>query len=86
MQELGPGMTANSYPGVFAQVFEFLSSFMLWERQTNLVHEFYDAICNGTSEAQQMIMGDGKTTVVGPLLALMLGDRRESGSGSTGPT
>ncbi len=30
----------------------------------------------GESQCHQMIMGAGKTTVVGPLLALMLGDAK----------
>jgi hypothetical protein len=56
--------------------FEFVSGYMLWERQANLVKDFYNAAINGSSETQQMIMGDGKTTVVGPMLTLMLGGQR----------
>ena len=56
--------------------FEFISGYMMWERQTNLIHEFHNAAITGSSETQQMIMGDGKTTVVGPMLALMLGGKR----------
>jgi hypothetical protein len=39
-----------------------------------LVREFMDALRNNRSLVKQMIMGAGKTTTVGPLLALMLGD------------
>ena len=53
--------------------FEFLSGFLLWKRQCNLVREFSSSARSGSSQAQQMIMGDGKTTVVGPLLALIMG-------------
>ena len=61
--------------------FEFVSSFVLWERQTRLVNEFSEAALAGGSQAQQMIMGDGKTTVVGPLLALILGGPDTTGGG-----
>jgi len=56
--------------------FEFTSGYMMWERQTQLIRDFYNAAMNGSSETQQMIMGDGKTTVVGPMLTLMLGGAR----------
>jgi len=52
--------------------FEFLSGHLLWQRQVHLVSEFYQSSLENASQAQQMIMGDGKTTVVGPILALML--------------
>ena len=38
------------------------------------MHEFVDAVRSGRPLVKQMLMGGGKTTVVGPLLALMLGD------------
>lgn len=41
-----------------------------------MVREFMDSMNQGKSMVKQMIMGQGKTTVVGPLLALMLGDNR----------
>lgn len=33
-----------------------------------------DSLAGGSSHCEQMIMGGGKTTVVGPLLALLLAD------------
>ncbi len=47
---------------------------MLRERQVIMVREFMGAMKSNKSMVKQMIMGQGKTTVVGPLLALMLGD------------
>lgn len=44
--------------------------------QVELVHEFIACVRSGTPLVKQMLMGGGKTTVVGPLLALMLGDGR----------
>jgi Protein of unknown function (DUF3638) len=41
-----------------------------------LVREFTTTLNRGGSLVKQMIMGQGKTTVVGPLLALMLADGR----------
>ena len=41
-----------------------------------LVREFVDAVRGGRPLVKQMLMGGGKTTVVGPMLALMLGDGR----------
>jgi len=55
-------------------VFEFTWNIMLRQAQVILVREFMGALRSGKSMVKQMIMGQGKTTVVGPLLALMLGD------------
>lgn len=55
-------------------VFEFTWNIILRESQVKLVREFMDALRNNRSLVKQMIMGAGKTTTVGPLLALMLGD------------
>ena len=38
------------------------------------MREFVDAVRSGKPLVKQMLMGGGKTTVVGPMLALMLGD------------
>ncbi len=38
------------------------------------VHEFIVSVTSGEPLVKQMLMGGGKTTVVGPLLALMLAD------------
>jgi len=55
-------------------VFEFTWNIILRESQVKLVREFMDSLRNNRSLVKQMIMGAGKTTTVGPLLALMLGD------------
>ena len=54
--------------------FEFVSGFMLRRRQCELVKDFVTSADAGTSCVYQMIMGAGKTTVIGPLLALILAD------------
>ena len=55
-------------------VFEFTYSLMLRKSQVILVNKFTDALRENQSMCHQMIMGAGKTTVVTPLLALMLAD------------
>ena len=57
-------------------VFEFLLGFMLRRRQFELVSEFAQAAIDGRSSVNQMIMGQGKTTVIAPMLALILADGR----------
>lgn len=53
-------------------IFEYIFSIMLRQRQVEMVNSFLESINNGNSRVQQMIMGAGKTTVVGPLLTLIL--------------
>ena len=56
-------------------VFEFMQDIVLRKAQVELIFQFRDqCIDGGESRCHQMLMGAGKTTVVGPLLALMLGD------------
>lgn len=55
-------------------VFEYLVTFVLHKAQVELIHEFLEARREGRSRVQQMIMGQGKTTVVAPLLCLILAD------------
>ena len=55
-------------------VFEFLLGFMLRRRQYELVMEFGQRALEGQSSVNQMIMGQGKTTVIAPMLALILAD------------
>ena len=55
-------------------VFEFTYSLMLRKSQVILVNKFLHALKHNRSMCHQMIMGAGKTTVVAPLLALMLAD------------
>jgi len=61
-------------------VFEFQSSMMLRVRQVEIVKEICDAMENPKdgqrAVVKQMIMGSGKTTVVSPLLALLLADSK----------
>ena len=53
-------------------VFEFLSGFLLRDRQVELVRDFVSSHSHLHSRVEQMIMGQGKTTVIAPLLAMML--------------
>ena len=55
-------------------VFEFTYSLMLRKSQVILVNKLMNTLRNNGSMCHQMIMGAGKTTVVTPLLALMLAD------------
>lgn len=55
-------------------VFEFTYSLMLRKSQVILVNKFIQALKNNRSMCHQMIMGAGKTTVVAPLLAMILAD------------
>jgi len=55
-------------------VFEYHFEMLLRERQVQMVEDLKDRALNNLSSCQQMIMGAGKTTVVGPLLALCLAD------------
>lgn len=58
-------------------VFEFLFNILLRARQVEMVEWFVRNTRAGQSRVQQMIMGQGKTTVVGPLLALILADGQQ---------
>eukprot|EP00760_Papus_ankaliazontas_P024689 PhM_4_TR2411/c0_g2_i1/m.74313 len=55
-------------------IFEFTWGITLRSRQIELVNEMYASTLTKDSLVKQMIMGAGKTTVVGPLLGLMLAD------------
>ena len=55
-------------------LFEFTHNIVLRKAQVELVREFVAAVRRGAPLVKQMLMGGGKTTVVGPLLALLLGD------------
>ena len=55
----------------------FFSNTSLDETQrakVEMVRSFVSAAASGDSRVQQMIMGAGKTTVIGPLLTLLLAD------------
>ena len=55
-------------------VFEFIHAIVLRGSQVDIIREFVTAVRGGQPLVKQMLMGGGKTTVVGPLLALILGD------------
>lgn len=57
-------------------LFEFVTGFLLRRRQCELVSDFVHNYRAGRSCVFQMIMGAGKTAVIGPLLALLLADGR----------
>ncbi|KDO28986.1 hypothetical protein SPRG_20090 [Saprolegnia parasitica CBS 223.65] len=57
-------------------LFEFVFELLLRQRQVEMVESFMTSMHNGVSRVQQMIMGAGKTTVVGPLLTYMLADSK----------
>ena len=55
-------------------VFEFVWNIQLRKKQVEIVNDFRSNLANGTSKVKQMIMGAGKTSVVAPLLALIVAD------------
>lgn len=57
---------------------------MLRSSQVGLVEDFMSSILDPQQGASvhQLIMGSGKTTVVAPLLSLMLPDTRPTGTGN----
>lgn len=56
---------------------EFLFNILLRRRQVEMTRWFMQELHAGRSRVQQMIMGQGKTSVVAPLLTLMLADGRQ---------
>jgi hypothetical protein len=69
----GDGVAAMHYDPRFL-LFEFTHNILLRKAQVSLIREFVGAVRGGRPCVKQMLMGGGKTTVVGPMLALMLGD------------
>eukprot|EP00966_Prymnesium_polylepis_P158367 3660630-Prymnesium_polylepis.1 len=67
--------------------FEFAAKFMLREAQVQMIKQMAEKWKVGESCCQQFLMGSGKTTVVAPLLALLLGGNQDHnkapGDGST---
>jgi thiol-disulfide isomerase/thioredoxin len=57
-------------------IFEFTWNILLRQKQVEIVNDFISHVRAKSSKVKQMIMGAGKTTVVAPLLALMLADGR----------
>merc|ERR1719502_681381 len=70
--ECGEGMGLVYDPRYL--LFEFTHNIVLRKAQVELVEEFVSCVRSGQPLVKQMLMGGGKTTVVGPLLALMLAD------------
>lgn len=58
-------------------IMEFLFVILLRRRQVELTLWFVDELKQGRSRVQQMIMGQGKTSIVAPLLTLMLADGKQ---------
>ena len=57
-------------------VFEFSSNLILRSSQVKLIRKFIGSFERGESLCHQLIMGAGKTTVIAPVLALMLARRQ----------
>jgi hypothetical protein len=55
-------------------VFEFVWNIQLRQKQVEIVNDFRHNLANDVSKVKQMIMGAGKTSVVAPLLALIVAD------------
>lgn len=55
-------------------VFEFVWNIQLRQKQVDIVNDFRNSLEQGRSKVKQMIMGAGKTSVVAPLLALIVAD------------
>ena len=55
-------------------VFEFTYGLMFRQQQVELIGTLMSAVQKGNSLCHQLLMGEGKTTVIGPLLALLLAD------------
>ena len=53
-------------------LFEFSHGLLLRLSQVHLIHTLLDDMKAGKSVCHQMIMGAGKTTVVGPLVAMLV--------------
>ena len=54
--------------------FEFTYDIVLRKAQVDLLAQITSSVRSGHSTCRQMLMGGGKTTVVAPLLALLLAD------------
>lgn len=68
-----PSKTTVAYDPRFL-VFEFTWNILLRRGQVEMVRTIYSSVKKGESIVKQMIMGASKTTVVGPLLCLLLAD------------
>ena len=59
--------------------FEFVKGFLLRKSQYDLLCEFLQSAIKDESSVREMIMGAGKTTVIAPLLSLILGAEKRKG-------
>eukprot|EP01060_Flectonema_neradi_P013755 TRINITY_DN2047_c2_g1_i1.p1 TRINITY_DN2047_c2_g1~~TRINITY_DN2047_c2_g1_i1.p1 ORF type:complete len:4005 (+),score=760.52 TRINITY_DN2047_c2_g1_i1:105-12119(+) len=57
-------------------VFEFATSIILRKPQVELLENLIESTTRGTAKVKQLIMGQGKTTVITPLLSLILADQQ----------
>eukprot|EP01104_Vermistella_antarctica_P011016 TRINITY_DN300_c2_g7_i1.p1 TRINITY_DN300_c2_g7~~TRINITY_DN300_c2_g7_i1.p1 ORF type:complete len:1708 (+),score=390.70 TRINITY_DN300_c2_g7_i1:360-5126(+) len=71
--DMDGGSGASTFDPRFL-VFEYVFDVLLRKRQVEMVRSFSASLAAGGSAVQQMIMGAGKTTVIGPLLTLMMAD------------
>ena len=55
-------------------VFEFAGGMVLRPPQVSLISKLVSGATQGRSMCHQMLMGEGKTTVIAPMLALLIGD------------
>lgn len=56
-------------------VFEFLSGFVLWPRQVQMVHQFLERVREPSgNRVIQALMGSGKSAALNPLLSAILAD------------
>eukprot|EP00466_Bigelowiella_natans_P015194 jgi/Bigna1/85176/estExt_fgenesh1_pg.C_20373 len=56
--------------------FEFMAGFMMRPRQVEIIYQFLASARTRQSSVRQMIMGAGKTSVVSPMLTLLLANGR----------
>ena len=75
MQKADGVLSAYEYDPRFL-VFEYLFQYMLRKRQVEMTKDYLAEYHLGQSSCKQMIMGAGKTTVIGPLLSLCLADSK----------
>ena len=71
--DVQPGASHVSFDPRYL-AFEFSGKFMLRELQGEIVKELHQSALEGKSRCRQMIMGGGKSSVIAPLLGLLLAD------------
>ena len=58
-------------------VFEFTYGLVLRKAQVEMVRDFIARVSSSKSMCRQMIMGGGKSSVIAPLLGLLLADGKQ---------